>query len=222
MQSDQPTEFYYTRARFSERPFRPYALAIGQATLAWNGLNEHLGNLFWVVTGGSPNNWQALDVWQSVTSDRSKREMLRAAAIRSPFPLRREFPKLVASVEWICAQGNRIEDKRNDLVHAPLILTVDRSVFASAVAKDGKVKHADVLKIAQVNPHAFHLNRRAGKLTDKDILAEYRWCRDMSLMVRTYADGIFASMTEAKPWPRRPQLPARPHPKPPNSPTPAE
>jgi hypothetical protein len=38
--------------RYTARKFRPYALAIGEATLLWNDLYEEVEMLFWTVSGG--------------------------------------------------------------------------------------------------------------------------------------------------------------------------
>lgn len=208
MTTESRPRFYYAKARFSEPPFRPYTIAIGQAALAWNNLNEHLGNLFWVITGGSPQNWQALEIWQSLPADRPKREMLKAAAVRTPPGVSRAFPRLADDIKWICGEADSLEDIRNNVIHAPLLMSIDPTAFEKTLTSK------EIHRLSEIGPHNFHLNKRASRLTNKDLLSEFRWCRDKALSLRAFADELFLALTEKeKPWPDRPRLPIHRPPK---------
>ncbi len=61
-----------------DRAFAPLALEIGKLNRAWNMLHEHLGSLFAHIVNND-NLSIPLAVWYSTQSDRSQREMLRAA-----------------------------------------------------------------------------------------------------------------------------------------------
>jgi hypothetical protein len=84
---------------FKETAFEPYALAIGQLTLAWNDLHERLANLFWgIMGGGFPD--RALGIWNSANFDRARREMLKAAARATTPREADEYPKMLEDIKW--------------------------------------------------------------------------------------------------------------------------
>jgi len=62
--------------------FEEYALAVGKVAYAWNYLHERLGELFVVVSGAKQS--VALAIWYSTKSDRTQRDMLRAAVNAIP------------------------------------------------------------------------------------------------------------------------------------------
>jgi len=55
--------------------YRPYVVALGQLTLAWNVLHEAMSLLFCSVMGGGYAN-QFLAVWHAINSDRTQRAVL--------------------------------------------------------------------------------------------------------------------------------------------------
>src|SRR5229473_1893775 len=65
-----------------KRIFEAYALAVGKVAHSWNYLHEALGQLFAAVLS-APNRGLALAVWYSTDSDRTQRNMLRAAVSSS-------------------------------------------------------------------------------------------------------------------------------------------
>lgn len=201
--SQQEQRYFNARARYSEPKFRPYVIAIGQASLAWNSLNEQLGNIFWVITGGGPLDWQPLEIWQSMNLDRPKREMLRAAANRPKPGFSKAFPSAVEDIKWLCGEADKLEDIRNNTIHAPLVMTAPKTDALNS--KDKKRLH----EISQIEPQAFYLNRRAARLSNKDLLSEFRWCRDTALTLRDYSESLFSALRQGGvAWPRRPKLPA--------------
>jgi hypothetical protein len=65
--------------RFTAKKFRPYALAIGEATLSWNDLHVELGMLYATVSDGG---WvdRYFIIWNTLRNDGAKRDILMAAA----------------------------------------------------------------------------------------------------------------------------------------------
>ncbi|HXW26304.1 MAG TPA: hypothetical protein VEK73_16285 [Xanthobacteraceae bacterium] len=146
--------------------------------------------------GKGPAN-QHLAVWHALKMDRAQREILLAAAKSNTWgavPV-----TLIEDIEWICGRADVIEDARNDSLHSPL--WADERNPASAIVK----------------PVTFLGHVRAGKLFDKDLLTEFRWCRDAAMALDDYAIGIADSLFDPmKPWPDRPVWLNRGRPKKPN------
>ncbi len=65
---------------FRSDDFRPYAIALGEMSLAWNDLHERLAALFWAALG-IRNGLIPFSVWYSSKYDRAQRDMLRSLAI---------------------------------------------------------------------------------------------------------------------------------------------
>jgi hypothetical protein len=102
---------------YTDRAFMPYVTALGQLTLAWNGLHEVLALLFCTVMGGGMSN-QFLAVWHALRTDRAQRDILLAALksdVRGVVP-----SKFFEDIEWICKRADVVEDARNDALHSPL------------------------------------------------------------------------------------------------------
>jgi hypothetical protein len=194
----------YRGDRYTVKQFLPYALAIGQLALAWNSLHEALAHLFWTALGGG---WKGLPVgvWNAAEFDRPKRKMLRAA-IEATTPRQLSYhPKMVEDMIWIINKADELENKRNDAVHSPLLL----------FGKGALAPRYPPL----VMPDALLDNRRAINLGQKDLLVEFRWCRNATLVLRDFAYAVDRGLTTSgAPWPRRPSLPNRSAKKTPRSP----
>ena len=92
---------------FQDEVFDPYALAIGQAVLAWNDLHAWLGALLQSIL--YPRQWNLMDLlWNSMTQDRAARQMLRAAASWHY----RINAEAAEAVIWLVGQVDRVEDAR--------------------------------------------------------------------------------------------------------------
>lgn len=199
MSDDKSKSFLLRFPRFTEERFQPYALAMGQATLAWNDLHEHMGRLFSmvVVTTGTDRN-QALAIWQTLLADRAKREILRAAC--ASLPSLEPWPRLHEDVAWLCDRVNSLEDARNNIVHGPLVLQIGIEAFHDRpTAKQARQR-------AAVIPLHMGGNTRAKKMAGKDLLAEYRRVRDQAAALRTFASKMDDALNdEARSWPPRPR-----------------
>lgn len=178
------------RLQYTHRAFRPYAIAMGQLALAWNGFHQALAFLFCTVMGGG-NVAPYLAVWNAIRNDRSQRAMLLAATKADISTLLPWCPELLSDLEWVLKNANTVEDTRDDALHSPLSL----------------VRHSNRVEVV---PAIGLGSPRAIRLTTRHILTEYRWCRDMSITLRQFIsemDDFFCS--DGKPWPDRPKLPNR-------------
>ena len=180
----------------SHSSFRPYVMAIGQAAVAWNGLQESLRSLFWTAMGGG---WVGIysTVWYAITNDSAQRDMLRAVA-RFAGDTAELSERAVSDIEWLLNEIRKVADARNDAIHAPLI----------SWGQAGK---------EVVSADATHGHPRAKKLVDKHLLTEFRWCRDSAVLLSEYALNLDMAITHPGhptigrgwPWPQRPKLPNR-------------
>lgn len=181
---------------YSDKVFLPYVAALGQLALAWNGFHETLALLFCSVardqkpTKEDSTSGQLLAIWHALKSDRAQREILLAAVqnhVWGAFPA-----DFVEDVEWICARANELEEARNNALHSPL--------WAHE-----RISHQTIVMPIIGLGHV-----RAKKLFEKNLLREYRWCRDASLILTRFAGEIDESLRDwNRPWPDKPSLPNR-------------
>jgi hypothetical protein len=165
-----------TKLSYTGRLFRAHALAVGQLTLAWNSLHEQLGKLFWTICGGDGE--VILSAWHSLISDKSQRDMLRAAA-KARFGDGVEVKKILELLELI----NKASDMRNAAVHGPMTLGFH----------DGKWSAA---------PDHLFGNRRAKQLLQYDQLQEELRCTtDTLVSLRDYIAQIDGAINGFIPWP---------------------
>jgi len=190
--------------------YRPYVIAIGQLALAWNQLHESLALLF-IELLANGRAYPATDIWNSPTFDRPMRlllkSLLRTIDRRYPSKLR-----MTADLEWVLAEIDKVEDARNDAVHSPLTVTPEGEVLGILIpGREDKVRLS--VTVNKVVPRIAFDNRRALKLLNKDLLTEFRWCRDMSLALNEYVGAVYeavaANPAESDAWPSRPPLPNR-------------
>jgi hypothetical protein len=174
---------------FTHKAFRPYVMVLGQLALAWNDLHLTLAMLFCHAMGGGIVK-QFLAVWNAIKSDRAQRAML-VAALKAKNDSHHIHSKMSVDVTWICQRADALEDLRNDAIHSPL--------WGVPIAKG-----------ASVQPVAGLGNIRATKLQNKNLLAEFRWCRDSATQLRNFAMKIDAALSGRGSWPEKPKLPVRP------------
>jgi hypothetical protein len=175
----------------TDKAFRPYAIALGQIALAWNEFHQALALLFCSVMGGGFVN-QFLAIWNAIRNDRAQREILKAAALNNTNgTMPPEMVEgLVKLIEWINARANEVEDARDDALHSPLLAFrgTQNAVF----------------------PAAGLGHKRAEKLLKrKDLLAEFRWCRDSAMTLTEFAFAIDNAWARGLSWPDTPTMPNR-------------
>lgn len=188
----KPSQMLYTSAQF-----RPYAIALGQLALAWNGLHVRLCLSFCTAMGGGYSN-AFLAVWHAVTSDRQQREMLKSALTSHLEP--RLSKRFIDDINWVCERADRIEEERNNALHSPL-WAIPGTTGAKSVVPLFGLGH-----------------KRAKRLAGKDLLVEFRLCRDRAMILDGFVSSIeFALARSAglapRPWPERPSWPVHQPPK---------
>lgn len=140
--------------------------------------------------GGGYSN-QFLAVWHALKQDRAQRDILLAALNKHMNPA--PPPRIIDDLKWLCGRADALEDLRNDALHSPL--------WAQPRGPDQ----------AYVGPMIGLGHVRAQKLVNKDLLKEFRWCRDAAILLADFAYEIDASLSDPfRSWPKRPDWPVRP------------
>jgi hypothetical protein len=170
-----------------DKAFAPLAMEIGKLNRASNMLHEHLGNLFARIVNNDNINIP-LAVWYSTPSDRTQREMLRAAVNAFGALNAKKRPTAKDDIKWLLTQCDQLADRRNDALHAPLEISISR-------------------KTIEILPHYYFGNPRALKLKDKNILDQVRWYRAMAETLRDYALSLWFHLGQQDSWPQRPLMP---------------
>lgn len=188
------TDQYLDKYEGSE--FEPYVTAIGKFALAWNELQYNLCELFSIVTlerrpmAGDMVNRVPTRIWYSIKSDRSQRDMLEAAVINSRLS---EGNDLAKSGKWLCDKVGELENRRNDILHSPLIL-YHKGTSSRAII-----------------PNTFSGNPRAKSLAGTDnLLDEFRSACQNAILLSDYAQGLVSALLNSRsPWPNKPSLQGR-------------
>jgi hypothetical protein len=171
---------------FRDNKFEQITQAMGQLAFVWNDLGMVLSSLFHAATR-IPNGLAADAIWNSVSSDRMQREMIvslikfNGIGYRIPKELRDE-------ILWCLTEVNKLEELRNNAIHAPVLVKDDQSLVAW-----------------------HHLgNRRAKQLAEKDLLKEFRWFYETTLVLRQYCEHLAICLRANEiPQEIRPRLPTR-------------
>jgi hypothetical protein len=178
---------------YSHPAFRLYVIALGQLTLMWNEFHEMLALLYCSVMGVRPGIAidQHIAVWHALKVDRAQRDILLAAAINNI--LLDAPPTFINDIKWICERADVVEDVRNNAIHSPL--------FGIDYGEDGKI----------IAPSTSLGHVRAQSLAKKELLSEFRWCRDASNCLKEYVFAVHSAIFEgfSTPWPDRPAWPTR-------------
>lgn len=177
-----------------ETRLRPYAVEVGRLVYSWNHLQHVLGNLFWMVSGVE-NGMIPFAIWNAVPSDRTQRDMLRAATKAQFTKNTPEEKRVREDILWVVTKVGDLAGHRNNAVHAP---------FSFLIGADG---------VARLEPMGMAGNKRALNLVGKDVVREFR-------LYREYFDSLaaFASTVDycwrfrhtgvvSIDWPTRPDLP---------------
>ena len=78
--------------------YKPYVIAIGQLTLAWNELHESLALLF-IELLANGRAYPATDIWNAAAFDRPKRLLLKSLlrTVDRRYPAK---PRMKGDLEW--------------------------------------------------------------------------------------------------------------------------
>jgi hypothetical protein len=129
-----------------------------------------------------------LAVWYSTPSDRTQREMLRAAVNAFGALNTKKRPTAKDDIKWLLNQCDQLADRRNDALHAPLVISGSR-------------------KTIEILPYYFFGNPRALKLKDKNILDQVGWYRATAETLRGYALSLWFHLGQQDSWPEKPLTP---------------
>jgi hypothetical protein len=149
---------------------------------------------------------RTIDIWYSATTDRARREMLRSV-VRSPIPdggsaaTLKAMKQHAADLAWILSETEKLEDTRNNIVRAPLWYMDPRSRL---YWYKGESPAAPV-----VRPYDAEGNPRAKRLSQKDLLVEYRWFRDSCMALAEFTGALMEKWAFWQPIRDRPRLPTR-------------
>lgn len=228
--------------QFTDARYRAYSATIGQFVLTWNDLHEKLALVFTAVLSHDHRKRipkkkrpeyefremeRLAGIWNSSIYDRPKREMLRGIMIPLVTSDFMGYWNFEEDIRWMLDEADKIEETRNNAVHAPLIHSYNEfDISPMYPASRDRRKYKTVFPGAgEVIPNILMSNRRALRLAKKhsdDVLRELRLARDASAILRDFALRIaWALLYEPAPWPQRPSLPNRGRKNAPKSATPA-
>lgn len=116
-----------------------YLVALGGVALSWNRLQEAMAILFAAILNPLPNQ-VSLAMWNSLVSDRSQRDLMKAAIqvrfsadegdLRPQFPgFKHSFETVGSDLGWLMTEAIKLENDRNDALHSPLTLSLGQSVL---------------------------------------------------------------------------------------------
>lgn len=182
--------------QFTGIEYKPYALAIGQLSLAWNDLHEALALLF-IELLANGLVYPAQDIWNAQNFDRPKRTLIRAVIKTNRYKLP-NFTDLQEKVTWLLDEADKLEDARNDAIHSPLVSSKGENLSAIQPASAHRVL-----------PLTAFGNRRALKLGQKELLSEFRWCRQAAITLRDFAHELYDAAASHRPCREIPSLPNR-------------
>lgn len=125
-------------------------------------------------------------IWNSLKSDRAQREALKSlvelAILGHNLPIAAR-----TEILWVLREADKLEDLCNDALHAPLYA-------------DG----------GSVFPWHQLGNKRAKKLNGKNLLKEYSWFYETTIVLREYTEKLYSNFGSPNdPLPIRPKLPSR-------------
>jgi hypothetical protein len=140
---------------------------------------------FWFLSGGVEPRTHAA-IWNSIRSDRSQRTMLKAIA-KSTEQTGKITDKQYDLIIWLLERCNSLAEARDDAIHAPLI-----------AYREG------------IFPNSTFGNPRASNLLNKNLLSEFRWCRDMAIALSDFCGRLDWHLCQPRSYPL-PEIPALPN-----------
>lgn len=184
-------------ARYTEKEFAPYMLALGQVIVVWNDTYSSLGAFYIIIMGIDLIDRFEI-TWNVINSDRLKRTLLAKVLDESTVLKNNKNGDYIKSeINWILKELNSMEDKRNDFVHSP--------VYALRFHDAGGIY-----------PPSAPGHRRAENLSvavrkQKNLISELRHYRDKLTIYERYIRRInYYLYNEQIPLPSRPKLPPSP------------
>jgi len=176
---------------FTDKAFRPYAWPSERLPSRGTICTSRCRSCFEsILSVGNFNMGPFQAIWQKITNDRMQRNVLVAVAKEATLAL--ASGAQFEDIKWLCDQATNLEDFRNDALHSPLWGI-------------GTQAGPDIAPVTGLG------HPRATKLYGKDLLAEFRLCRDSITTLRNYAMQIDECLQRRHGvWPKRPKMPRRP------------
>lgn len=182
--------------QFTSREFRPHATALGQLIFTWNDLHEQLASIYWTVAGYSD---AAIEEWNKSKVDKHKRDLIRRWINALSSAHRSMAADMWDDLIWLVDTVDVLTDFRNEAAHVPVTIASESFLASRENFTAGVISNS------------VWNNQRAKNLMRKDLLAEFRWQRNVAVKLRDYALNVERALSdEHTPWPSRPTWPDRP------------
>ena len=174
-----------------------YLQELGLVVVAWNELHLELSQLFCVVDGIS-DMATGLQIWHLKNDDRKQRKLLREALRGDLQHLLRikdkggKYSELAKSdIKYILEKVDKISRSRNSVIHSPYLFAIEG-------------------KAITMQSFDFFMSPHAKKLSEKDLLLEFRRQRETYTALSAFAQNVRLALylIPEPPWPQRPTLPA--------------
>jgi hypothetical protein len=145
-------------------------------------------------------------IWGEITNDRQKRLLIEALAPWLGKERDEMFPTLRSDLEFLCRGGDKLEDKRNNVIHAP----VDLMRNALAAGLPDAAPYGSIVT-ASLNARGRKLEGPS-KRRDHELIIAARLYRDYATTLASYARAIRDAWVgrerrRRRAWPQRPTLP---------------
>jgi hypothetical protein len=128
-------------------------------------------------------------VWRVIENDRAQRQMLKCAVEATRWEAEDEHR--AADILWVLEKTNSMAEDRNNAIHSPYQLFSYQGT--SVIRSDNSYGHP-----------------RAEKLSNKDLITEFRWCFHRTSTLSYFALEMEITFVDVQtPWPERPTLPER-------------
>jgi hypothetical protein len=174
---------------------QPYAIEIGELSLAWNRLHDHFGQIFWAALGPDKGS-VAFAIWNRLANDRTQRDILKVAVEAGGILQGSDGRRGTDDTLWLIKEANTLAELRNNAIHAPMTTLTNVATGITRVA-----------------PQDFYGNPRAKRLAAKpELLGELAWYRACAECLDEFSVSLstcIAFPAANWPWPDRPKLPAR-------------
>jgi hypothetical protein len=108
---------------YTHKAFRPYVIALGQLTLAWNDLHETLAIVFCSVMGGRRGSWRRGGGRLPRKPSEARSQPVRGIAVADEEHLRQLTQGVDAWNAWI---NDRVDLPSADLTRATMANQLDR------------------------------------------------------------------------------------------------
>lgn len=176
--------------RASWQASEAYLIAVGQVVLAWNNLQEKLGDLF-VAIVQTRNSDVALAIWHAPFSDRVQRDLLKEAIEASDDVFWKRLPdRAKADLIEVLNKITSLGSKRDDAIHAPIVF--------------------DTAGQPEITADFFSKHRRAKNLVGKDLVSEFDYLKRYAEGISSFIDGVLDVLRDQHaPWPKIPTAPSR-------------